>query len=63
LDAAQAGELLRISGPLYGMVLNLEEDNVGVASLVRIATSAKETSSSVPARSRPCPSAPPFWAA
>ena len=31
LAGAMAGELLEFPGPLYGMVLNLEEDNVGVA--------------------------------
>ena len=33
LDAAMAGELVEFSGGLVGMVLNLEEDNVGVALL------------------------------
>lgn len=33
LEKAMAGELLEFSGNLYGMVLNLEEDNVGVAIL------------------------------
>ncbi len=31
LEKAMAGELLLFPGDLYGMVLNLEEDNVGVA--------------------------------
>ncbi|MDW8363207.1 MAG: F0F1 ATP synthase subunit alpha [Myxococcales bacterium] len=31
LDGAMAGELVEFPGHLYGMVLNLEEDNVGVA--------------------------------
>jgi len=31
LEEAQAGELLEFPGDLFGMVLNLEEDNVGVA--------------------------------
>jgi len=31
LDGAMAGELVEFSGGLVGMVLNLEEDNVGVA--------------------------------
>ena len=31
LDKAQAGELVEFPGGLFGMVLNLEEDNVGVA--------------------------------
>ncbi|HHL39681.1 MAG TPA: F0F1 ATP synthase subunit alpha [Deltaproteobacteria bacterium] len=33
LEKAMAGELLEFPGGLYGMVLNLEEDNVGVALL------------------------------
>ena len=33
LEKAMAGELIEFSGKLYGMVLNLEEDNVGVAVL------------------------------
>ena len=31
LDSAMAGELVEFPGSLFGMVLNLEEDNVGVA--------------------------------
>ncbi len=31
LEDAMAGELLKFPGDVYGMVLNLEEDNVGVA--------------------------------
>ncbi|MFQ5735341.1 MAG: F0F1 ATP synthase subunit alpha, partial [Thermodesulfobacteriota bacterium] len=33
LEKAMAGELLEFPGNIYGMVLNLEEDNVGVAIL------------------------------
>ena len=33
LEKAMAGELLEFDGGLYGMVLNLEEDNVGAAVL------------------------------
>ncbi len=33
LEKAMAGELLEFEGGLYGMVLNLEEDNVGAAVL------------------------------
>ena len=33
LDKAMAGELLEFPGGISGMVLNLEEDNVGVAIL------------------------------
>ncbi|VBB04820.1 Hypothetical protein LUCI_0024, partial [Lucifera butyrica] len=29
LEKAMAGELLEFPGGVYGMVLNLEEDNVG----------------------------------
>src|ERR1051325_2308750 len=32
LEGAMAGELVELPGELMGMVLNLEEDNVGVAS-------------------------------
>ncbi len=31
LESAMAGELLEFPGGVYGMVLNLEEDNVGAA--------------------------------
>ncbi len=48
LDNAMAGELLEFSGGLRGMVLNLEEDNVGVAILgpadsIRDGDTAKRT--------------------
>src|SRR3990172_6125971 len=33
LEKAMAGELLEFPGSIYGMVLNLEEDNVGAAIL------------------------------
>lgn len=33
LDHAMQGELLEFPGEIYGMVLNLEEDNVGVVLL------------------------------
>jgi F-type H+-transporting ATPase subunit alpha len=33
LDAVMAGELLRFPGDIYGMALNLEEDNVGAVIL------------------------------
>ena len=33
LEAAMAGELLLFPGDVYGMVLNLEEDNVGAVLL------------------------------
>ena len=33
LEKAMAGELLEFPGEIYGMVLNLEEDNVGAAIL------------------------------
>jgi F-type H+-transporting ATPase subunit alpha len=48
LQNAMAGELLEFPGDLMGMVLNLEEDNVGVAEMT--AASRKATQSSVPAR-------------
>ena len=31
LEGAMAGELVEFPGNLYGLVLNLEQDNVGVA--------------------------------
>ena len=37
LEKAMAGELVEFSGGLYGMVLNLEEDNVGVTVLGEVA--------------------------
>jgi F-type H+-transporting ATPase subunit alpha len=33
LERAMAGELLEFPGEIYGMVLNLEEDNIGVVLL------------------------------
>ena len=33
LDNAMQGELLEFPGEVYGMVLNLEEDNVGLSTL------------------------------
>ena len=45
LDKAMAGELLEFPGNTMGMVLNLEEDNVGAAIL---GESRKATRSSVP---------------
>src|SRR6266498_5223045 len=33
LDGAMAGELLQFPGDVYGLVLNLEEDNVGAVLL------------------------------
>ena len=41
LEKAMAGELLEFPGEIFGMVLNLEEDNVGAAILGN-ATSIKE---------------------
>lgn len=41
LENAMAGELLEFPGDLYGLVLNLEEDNVG-AVLLGEATAIKE---------------------
>jgi len=48
LEKAMAGELLEFPGGLYGMVLNLEEDNVGAAVLgsdasVKEGTTVKRT--------------------
>ena len=42
LDSAMAGELVEFPGKLMGMVLNLEEDNVGVAIFGSDVTSVKE---------------------
>ena len=50
LQNAMAGELLEFPGDLMGMVLNLEEDNVGAARSGTTGPSRKETSSSGPAR-------------
>lgn len=36
LDDVQAGELLRFDGDLYGLVLNLEKDKVGIIALDRM---------------------------
>src|SRR5687768_7906632 len=41
LEAALAGELVEFPGNIYGLVLNLEDDNVGVA-LLGDATGVKE---------------------
>jgi F-type H+-transporting ATPase subunit alpha len=41
LEAVMAGELVEFSGNLFGLVLNLEEDNVGV-TILGDATSVKE---------------------
>ena len=52
LDKAMAGELLEFPGGVTGMVLNLEEDNVGAAILGEVhPRSRKATRSSVPAAS------------
>ena len=58
LEKAMAGELLEFPGDVRGMVLNLEEDNVGVGALRRrSARSRKATSSRGPAASPRCRSA------
>ena len=55
-----AGELVEFPGGLMGLVLNLEQDNVGVAALRRRdAASRKATPSSAPAASWRCRSARP----
>ena len=41
LEKAMQGELLEFPGDIYGMVLNLEEDNVGAVLLVTAKTSTK----------------------
>ena len=52
LQNAMAGELLEFPGNLMGMVLNLEEDNVGAAICsVMTGTSSEGDPSSAPARS------------
>jgi F-type H+-transporting ATPase subunit alpha len=50
LDSAMAGELVEFPGGIMGMVLNLEEDNVGVAVFGSDTPSAKATRSSAPGR-------------
>ena len=58
LAGAMAGELLEFPHGVRGIVLNLEEDNVGVAHHGRVrSTSAKATRSSAPAASPRCRSA------
>ncbi len=60
LERAMAGELVEFPGHLMGMVLNLEEDNVGVALFGWIARSEKATRSSARAASWRCRSGPPL---
>ena len=60
---AMSMELLEFPGGLLGMVLNLEEDNVGVALLGEIPALKKAIRSNVPAASSPCRSAMPSWGA
>ena len=36
LDNVQAGEMVEFTGGVQGMALNLEEDNVGILSLIHI---------------------------
>ena len=43
LDKAMAGELVEFPGGINGMVLNLEEDNVGIAMMGEATTSARAT--------------------
>jgi len=42
LENAMQGELLEFPGEVYGMVLNLEEDNVGAVLLDSSAISTRE---------------------
>src|SRR5690606_16015891 len=44
LEGAMAGELVQFEGDVFGLVLNLEQDNVGVA-ILGDATGIKEGSS------------------
>ena len=43
LEDAMAGELLEFPGGIYGMALNLEEDNIGAVILVHLTKFAKAT--------------------
>lgn len=43
LENAMQGELLEFPGEVYGMVLNLEEDNVGAVLLGEPQASVRET--------------------
>jgi F-type H+-transporting ATPase subunit alpha len=58
LENAMAGELLEFPGELMGMVLNLEEDNVGAAIFGDDRHIRKAIRSSAPARSSASRSAP-----
>jgi F-type H+-transporting ATPase subunit alpha len=64
LSSAMAGELVEFPGSLYGIVLNLEEDNVGVADLRRrVGGEGGRRRQAHRAASPTCPRAPPSWAA
>ena len=57
LEKAMAGELLTFPGDVIGMVLNLEQDQVGAVLLGDDTASRKATSSSAPTASPRCRSA------
>src|SRR5437762_3746962 len=57
LEKAMAGELLQFPGDVVGMVLNLEEDNVGAVLLGDDRAIKEGDTVSAPTASRRCPSA------
>jgi len=57
LDNAMAGELLQFPHEVVGMVLNLEQDQVGCVLLGEFTRSRKVTSSDAPGASPRCRSA------
>ena len=54
LEKAMAGELLQFPGDVFGMVLNLEQDQVGAVLLGEDRASRKATRSSAPTASPRC---------
>jgi F-type H+-transporting ATPase subunit alpha len=61
LTDAMAGELLKFPNDVTGMVLNLEEDNVGVVLFGSDELVREGIPSTGRARSRACRSVPPWW--
>ncbi len=63
LERALAGELVEFPGGISGMVLNLEEDNVGIAVMGEASKIKEGTSFGEPAGSSRSPLASRCWAA
>src|SRR5437016_965933 len=59
LEKAMSGELLQFPGDVVGMVLNLEQDQVGAVPSATTSSSRKATSSSARTGSPRCRSARP----